>query len=59
MTIRAAGGATRTVAARAVSDGRWRTSARLEPGERAYVDAGDLRDSVGETNGARSAEVTR
>ena len=49
----------RRVAARPGADGRWRTSAALEPGQSAYIAAGDLEDEFGETNGERSATVTR
>ncbi len=55
-----ASGRTRTVAATLdPATGRWRTSERLTPTERAYVPAGGLRDAFGETNGNPSATVVR
>ena len=49
----------REVDARLGADGRWRTTAELEPGQSAYIAAGDLRDEFGETNARPSATVTR
>lgn len=40
-------------------DGRWRTVAPIQPGERARVAAGGIVDHYGEINGADSTEVER
>ena len=39
-------------------DGRWVATVKMNPGERAYVAAGDVVDEYGETNGADSASVS-
>jgi hypothetical protein len=46
-----------TVAAQPVGD-RWVAQYKMNPGERAYVAAGDAVDEYGETNGADSASVS-
>jgi hypothetical protein len=38
-------------------DGRWVAATKLKAGESAFVDAGGVRDSNGETNGSPSASV--
>ena len=45
-------GRDRTVAA-VLADGRWTAQTRLHRGESAYIPAGGLTDTFGETNGAR------
>jgi hypothetical protein len=45
--------------ARRAADGRWTTTRRLRAGERAYVDAGGVRDAFGNLNGERSETVRR
>lgn len=39
-------------------DGRWVAVVKMNPGERAYVAAGDVVDEYGETNGTDSASVS-
>jgi hypothetical protein len=56
VTVVRAGGAIETVAATLAGD-HWVAPARLQPGDRAFVDAGAVRDQWGETNGTASATV--
>ncbi|MCU1448154.1 MAG: hypothetical protein JWP02_324, partial [Acidimicrobiales bacterium] len=56
VTVVRASGAAEQVAAFLVG-GRWTASAGLQPGDRAYVAAGGVRDTWGEVNGAPSASV--
>jgi len=59
VTITAADGTPRTVAALPGADGRWRTAATLAAGERARIAAGGLTDRYGNVNGTASAQVSR
>ena len=58
-TVVRAGGAVQRIAASPMGDGRWRAAAALQPGDRARVEAGGVRDTWGETNGQPSEELTR
>ena len=59
VTVVRASGAVDRVAARLASNGRWVAATALQPGDRAFVDAGGVVDQNGEINGAASATVTR
>jgi len=54
--VRATGGTDQVPAT--LVNGRWVASAALQPGDRAFVDAGGVHDTWGEINGAPSASVT-
>ena len=56
VTVVRASGATEQAAASLV-DGRWVAPVALQPGDRAYVAAGGVRDTWGEINGTASAGV--
>jgi Neutral/alkaline non-lysosomal ceramidase, N-terminal len=58
VTIKRRTGTQLRVRARRKGD-RWTIDRELQPGERAYVAAGDIRDRFGNTNGQASAEITR
>jgi hypothetical protein len=56
VTVVRVSGAVEQVAA-SLLGGRWTASAALQPGDRAYVAAGGVRDAWGEVNGAPSSSV--
>ncbi|MCA1727424.1 MAG: hypothetical protein LC722_07185, partial [Actinobacteria bacterium] len=59
VTVVRAGGSTETIRAKLGEDGlRWRAAVTLAPGDRVYVEAGDVRDPYGNINGSRSATLT-
>jgi hypothetical protein len=57
VTIERKNGSTERVAATRTSDGHWTAPMKLYTGDRAYVAAGDVVDSYGETNGEPSTVV--
>ncbi len=59
VTLIRTGGIHQTYEATLGADGRWHTSQALLPGERAFVDSGDIHDTYGNFNRAASATVTR